>query len=88
MLKENNKGQSTVEYIVLVTAVIAVMILFVTGSQKGGLQEKLNSMINTAAERMDEKAQTLQNTYHSPTNPSPPPGVPSQLGVNPNQSAK
>jgi len=47
MKLKNKKGQSTVEYILLVTAVVAVMIVFAT-SQNGGFQTQLNSTLNTA----------------------------------------
>lgn len=83
---KTNTGQSTVEYIILVTAVIAVIILFVA-NQKGGFQEYLNNLTGTAANRIYEKSFTLQNTYQSPKNPAQDAGfgVPKQLGVNPNQ---
>jgi len=47
---KNKKGQSTVEYILLVTAVVAVMIAFVTSTKTGGFQATLNSALGTASE--------------------------------------
>ncbi len=45
---KNRKGQSTVEYILLVTAVVAVMIMFTT-NKNSGLQSKLNSTLDDTA---------------------------------------
>ncbi len=75
-------GQSTVEYIVLATAVIAVVIFFVT-NQNTGLRGHLTNMVDTAADRIDSKAQTLQNTYHSPSRSAPGPII----TVDPNHRA-
>lgn len=44
---KNNRGQSTVEYVLLMTAVVAVIIAMVT-SNKGGLQGQLNATLNSA----------------------------------------
>ena len=38
MYKNNKRGQSTVEYVLLVAAVIAVMIAFTTNQNSGGFQ--------------------------------------------------
>lgn len=54
-----HKGQSTVEYILLVTAVIAVIILF---TANGGLfQTRLNSVFNTTTQDMLNVASRLQD---------------------------
>lgn len=45
---KNRKGQSTVEYILLVTAVVAVMIMFATNNN-GGLRGKLNATLDQTA---------------------------------------
>jgi len=45
-----NKGQSTVEYLLLITAVVVVVILFTTGHGQGGLQQGLNSTFNQATQ--------------------------------------
>jgi Flp pilus assembly pilin Flp len=47
MYIKNKRGQSTVEYILLVTAVIAVIIALVT-SNNSGVKGQLNSTLNTA----------------------------------------
>ncbi len=47
MYKKNKRGQSTVEYVLLMTAVVAVIIALVT-SNNGGLQSQLNSTYNSA----------------------------------------
>ena len=61
---KNKKGQSTVEYVLLVTAVIAVIIAFVTGgSGKGGLQNQLCSTLNDAA--ADINAELLTNSHQA-----------------------
>ena len=53
-------GQSTVEYIVLVAAVIAVAIGFMT-SQSGPFQTKLNSTMTTVTSQMTNMADRLNN---------------------------
>ena len=46
-----NKGQSTVEYILVVTAVISVIILFTT-SRKDGFQNRLANVFEQSTESM------------------------------------
>jgi len=55
-----NKGQSTVEYILLVTAVITVVILFTTGNGNV-FQARLNSVFNTTTQDMLNVAARLQS---------------------------
>ena len=55
-------GQSTVEYLILVTAVIAVIILFVT-NQNSGFQSKLSNTLNTATQGMEDKGLTLSDSH-------------------------
>jgi len=45
------KGQSTVEYILLVTAVIVVIVLFTTG-KNNLFQSRLNAVYNQATQDM------------------------------------
>ena len=45
------KGQSTLEYIILVTGVIVVVLAFV-GSKTGGFQTTLTNTINSATSKM------------------------------------
>lgn len=50
-----NKGQSTVEYILLVTAVIAVVIVFLVGD--GSLfQRRLNNVFEISTNSMENAA--------------------------------
>jgi hypothetical protein len=55
------KGQSTVEYILLVTAVIVVVVLFTTGQGPGSFQGGLNQVFNTTTQDMLNTAAQLQN---------------------------
>ena len=63
-----HKGQSTVEYILLVTAVIGVIILFTTGG--GSLfQSRLNSVFNSTSQDMLNVATYLQDPAVSSGSP-------------------
>jgi len=55
------KGQSTVEYIVLVTAVLSVAILFLT-SPTGPFQTRLNSTLGTVTGQMTNMADRLSTS--------------------------
>ena len=52
-------GQSTVEYIVLVTAVILVMILFLVSSNKAPFQARLNGTLDEVSKGMGNVAVRL-----------------------------
>jgi len=55
-----HQGQSTVEYILLITAVVAVIILFTVG--KGSLfQTRLNTVFNQTTQDMLNVASYLQS---------------------------
>ena len=54
-----HKGQSTVEYILLVTAVIAVIVLFTVGNTSL-FQTRLTSVFNTTTQDMLNVASFLQ----------------------------
>ena len=72
--KRSRSGQSTVEYILLVTAVIGVMIFFLTNSN--GLQGKLNSTLGTASNGIEDMSNRLHNSQAASGNAaSPGPGV-------------
>ena len=62
MYIKNKRGQSTVEYVLLVTAVLAVIIAFVT-SNKGAFQTQLNQTLNTATADMSSGAETLSSSH-------------------------
>jgi len=63
MHTKNKRGQSTVEYILLMTAVVAVIIGFVATQNKGGFQDQLNQTINGAMEQDVNMADRLANSY-------------------------
>jgi len=67
MYIKNKRGQSTVEYVLLVTAVIAVIIALVT-SNNGGLKGQLNSTYNSALTTVSDITGRLQNS-EGPSNP-------------------
>ncbi len=55
-----HKGQSTVEYILLITAVVAVIVLFTVGNNSL-FQQRLNSVLNTTTQDMLNVASRLSN---------------------------
>ena len=55
-----HKGQSTVEYLLLVTAVVAVIILFTTGSSSL-FQARLTNVFNQTTQDMLNVASYLQD---------------------------
>ncbi len=59
-----HSGQSTVEYIVLVTAVIAVVILF-ANNPNSGLRSKINNTYQDITDDMTNRADVLANTHSS-----------------------
>ncbi len=59
--KMRTKGQSTVEYILLATAVVAVLILFTT-SPNTGLRGKLNSTLTSAVDTIGDMGNRLKNS--------------------------
>ena len=70
---KKTKGQSTVEYILLATAVIAVMIFFTT-DKNTGLQGRLGNTLNATSDAiggMTNRLKTSQN--ETPTRADLPP---------------
>ena len=64
-----HKGQSTVKYILLVTAVVAVIILFTLG--KGSLfQTRLTNVFNSTTQDMLNVASYLQDNAASTGTPA------------------
>lgn len=49
----NKKGQSTLEYILLVTAVVAVAIIFLRPSTGGVLFDQVDTTLNESANQMN-----------------------------------
>jgi len=62
LCKKKRKGQSTVEYLVLVAAVIAVILLFV-GNQNSPFRTKLNGVLDSATNSMTNMAGRLNRSY-------------------------
>jgi hypothetical protein len=59
-------GQSTVEYIVLVTAVIGTIILFMNGPNSV-FQRRVNETLDTTTSGMDSKASLLDSSRRNAT---------------------
>jgi len=62
MLIKKKKGQSTVEYIILVTAVIAVVIFFVVNGNSP-FRQKLNQTLGNATDSMANMAARLNGAF-------------------------
>jgi len=62
---KNKRGQSTVEYILLVTAVVAVIIVFAT-NKNGVFQTTLNNALSTTASDMNVSVDALSKS-HAPS---------------------
>jgi len=65
MYTKNKRGQSTVEYILLVTAVIAVLIAFAT-NKSGPLQTQLNSTMGQFSNEIGDVASHYVGGHVSP----------------------
>jgi len=59
---KNKRGQSTVEYILLMTAVVAVIIGFVATQNKGGFQDQMNQTLNGAVQQMSNMSDRLSTS--------------------------
>jgi Flp pilus assembly pilin Flp len=81
MYIKNKRGQSTVEYVLLVTAVLAVIIAFVSGSGNGGFQSQLNTTLNQATNEMNSEAGRLSTSHAASTSTDQ--GTPTGYSVNP-----
>ena len=78
-----HSGQSTVEYIVLVAAVIGVVIYFTNSNNPTGFKTKLNDTVETATDGMTNRVGILNGTHFTPRGASDPDGTPtSDYGVN------
>lgn len=60
-LREKNRGQSTLEYILLVTAIIAIVVTFQTGVFK----TRVNTTIDLATNGMVDMAKRLGATKYN-----------------------
>ena len=65
---KNKKGQSTVEYVLLMTAVVAVIIGFVA-TKNGGFQGTLNTNLNSAVSDIGTMSDKLTASHESPLVP-------------------
>lgn len=82
---KNKRGQSTVEYILLMTAVVAVIIGFVATQNKGGFQDQLNQTINGAMQQDVNMADRLAISENAtPPSTSATSGTPVGYTVNAN----
>ena len=80
---KNKRGQSTVEYVLLVTAVLVVIIAFVS-TKNGGFQGQLNSSLNAVASDINSMGDKLSSSHLSTTAPSGDTvGEPQGYSVNP-----
>jgi len=57
---KKRKGQSTVEYIILVAAVLAVFLVFL--SPDGVFTKSLNSTLNSMATGVDDMSDRMENS--------------------------
>lgn len=62
MLIKKKKGQSTVEYIILVTAVLAAIILFVA-NPGSPFRSRLDNTLNSATDAMVNMAGRLNGAF-------------------------
>jgi hypothetical protein len=62
MLIKKKKGQSTVEYIILVTAVIAVVIVFVVNGNSP-FRQKMNQTLGNGTDAMANMAARLNGAF-------------------------
>jgi hypothetical protein len=62
MLIKKKKGQSTVEYIILVTAVIAVIILFVV-NPNSPFRTRMNDTLGNGTDAMANMAARLNGAF-------------------------
>ena len=61
---KNKKGQSTVEYVLLVTAVIAVLVVFMVG-KGSSLQNQLNSTLCATTDAISTMTDKIGNSHDS-----------------------
>jgi len=71
LIQKKKKGQSTVEYIVLVTAVIIVVVLFVF-NKDSLFQKKINTTYDTVTTGMTDMASRTTKMFNgTPLGPKP-----------------
>jgi uncharacterized protein (UPF0333 family) len=62
----NKRGQGTLEYVILVTAVIVVVIYFLMGTGAGSFQNTMNSALNEATNGMAEMGTRFSTAWTAP----------------------
>ena len=67
---KNKRGQSTVEYILLLTAVVFVIIAFFASSNPGGFKAQLNATLNQATQDMNTMGGVLVDSHASSSAPT------------------
>jgi uncharacterized protein (UPF0333 family) len=65
MIKLRKKGQSTVEYVVLVAAVLAILIWFLT-SANSPFRAAYNTALRTGSDGMEAIASSLNQSHGTP----------------------
>ena len=61
-VRKKRKGQSTVEYIVLVTAVVGALIVFL--GSKGGFEGAFSGILNQGTNSMETMSDRISNSYN------------------------
>ncbi len=64
MLK-NKKGQSTLEYVILVTAVIVVIIVFLMGGDASFFQTQMNDTLASTSETMTSMSGRFSKAFNT-----------------------
>jgi uncharacterized protein (UPF0333 family) len=67
LMNKKRKGQSTVEYVILVAAVLAIVIAFVAGNNSP-FSKALNSAFSTGATGMNDMADSLSKSHMATNN--------------------
>ena len=63
MKKRNKRGQSTLEYIILVTAIVAIAIVFLN-PKSGKMVNTINDTYSTVADGVNGRANVLATSWN------------------------
>lgn len=69
MVQRSRRGQSTLEYVILVTAVIVVIITFLMGKESF-FQKTLNNSLNSVSQEMTTMSGRFSDVF-DPVDPQP-----------------
>jgi len=69
-IKNKKRGQSTVEYVLLLTAVVVVIIAFVSSNRTGGFQAQLNTTLNEVSQDMNSEGYQLSGSHAATSAPT------------------